>query len=66
MAMKLIEGQAYFPEVKRVTSQDGKYSETFPELGAVKDDGTENGKVPYWGSLDRDIKNFDFEFFYKS
>ena len=45
MAMKLIEGQANFPEIKRVSDESGKYSETFPDLGAVKDDGTVDGRI---------------------
>ena len=55
-AMKLIEGQAYYPEVKRVAESDGKFTITYPELGAFKDDGSVEGKRVSAESLDSDSK----------
>jgi len=49
--MKLLEGQAYAPEIKRNSDFSGKISETFPELGAIRDDGSIDGKNTFGGSL---------------
>lgn len=58
MAMKLIEGQAYYPAIKRTTDDDAKITITYPELGAIKDDGTLGGKMSYPDSLARGIYYF--------
>ena len=45
-AMHILEGQAYFPEVlvKKEVQRVGYLSESFPQLRAHRDDGTENGE----------------------
>ena len=54
-AMRLIEGQAYAPEIKRDSWDKGKFNLVYPEMGSILDDGTESGKAKDRKPLDATI-----------